>query len=121
MSYAFNYTLQCTEHSLSINVTSEHLHSSQCVDYIYDGEISSIADTLQNEANIFGIKLVTSKHIGLLLSNNCIAYNNETPVPRFVNLVNTYYLDSVLQIIMHTSLFYNYFLFHKHVCQKESN
>lgn len=105
-----------SQHGFGINLTSGHLFCSHCDDYIYDGEILSIADSLHKEVYSFGTKPLALKHIDLLRSNNDIAYENDTPVPGFVNLGNTCFLNSVLQVLMHTPMLRNYVLSDQHVC-----
>lgn len=112
-----------TQHSFGINLTWGHLFCAHCDDYTYDGEILSIAESLQKDNYSIGTKPFSLKHIDLLRSNNDIAFKNNTPVPGFVNLGNTCFLNSVLQVLMHTPMLRNYILSDQHICPfvKEPN
>lgn len=113
----FGQHFKNTKHSFGINLISGHLFCAHCDDYTYDGEILSISNSMQKEVYSFGITpLTTLKNINLLRSNNEIAYDNDTPVPGFVNLGNTCFLNTVLQVLMHTPMLRNYILSDQHVC-----
>jgi len=105
-----------TLHSFGINLTVGHIFCAYCDDYTYDGEILSIADSLHKDVYNFGTKPLALQQIDLLRSNSGIAYENDTPVPGFVNLGNTCFLNSVLQVLMHTPMLRNYILSDQHVC-----
>lgn len=112
----FSEHFKNTQHCFGVNLTAGHLFCSHCDDYTYDGEILSIADSMHKDVYSFGTKPLALKHIGLLRANNYIAYENNTPVPGFVNLGNTCFLNSVLQVLMHTPMLRNYILSDQHVC-----
>lgn len=103
-------------HSLGINLFSGHLFCAHCDDYIYDREILSLADSLKKHNYSLRDKSNTVEHNVLLRVNNKIAYENDTPVPGFVNLGNTCFLNSVLQVLMHTPMLRNYLLSDQHKC-----
>lgn len=112
-----------TKHSFGVDLSLGHIFCSFCDDFIYDGEMLSLTDLSLKDVYSFGIKPVVLKHVNLLRSNNHIAYDNDTPVPGFVNLGNTCFLNSVLQVLMHTPMLRNYILSDQHVCPsiKQSN
>ncbi|XP_050422986.1 ubiquitin carboxyl-terminal hydrolase 22-like [Adelges cooleyi] len=105
-----------TEHGFGINLTAGHLFCAECEDYIYDSDVLSIANSLRKDIYSFQSRPLSVNHINLLRSNNNIKYVNNIPVPGFVNLGNTCFLNSVLQVLMHTPMLRNYVLSDQHVC-----
>lgn len=107
-----------TQHSFGINITTGHLFCCHCDDYIYEIETLSIANEFDSE--IYNFKkyreFISMEYIELIKSGNTIAYENNTPIPGFVNLGNTCFLNSVLQVLMHTPMLRNYILSDQHIC-----
>lgn len=106
-----------TEHCFGLNLTFSHVFCAHCNDYTYDGDIMTLANTLNKELYCYKNKSLETKDIVLLRKNKEIEYiDSATPIPGFINLGNTCFLNSVLQVLMHTPMLRNYVLSDQHVC-----
>lgn len=117
-------------HDFSLELTYGQVHCTKCGDYIYDSELDEINKTNRKRSDTFHRRLFecstwnpTEEEKDLLTlytQRVCITDKSQIGLRGLVNFRITCYMNSVVQVLMHTPLLRDYFLSERHFCKTDS-